>query len=237
MTERFSQELMRYVEATRAEVLDSPVVDALTSGRLGLDSIRAWVTQRFDYVRSVTAWHGLMLRKIDDRRMRHQLLRYMAVECERDDQELWLRFARGWGLSDEAVVSAELCPEVQALGDYLWRVCLDGHVIEAAAAHCIGIKGLAPMLVARMTAGVQEVYQHVPGTRLDELAMAWMAAHAHGQQEHVAATMELMDHYGTSAELRARAKFAARRAAELFLLGLEGCHRRASAPPRPEATE
>lgn len=220
----FAEELNEHLKPYRQAVLQCQMLQECKQGRLNLGQIRAWVAQQYEYVYSFPAWFGLMLRKVDDPVCREALM--MNISEERTHPRLWLQLARGWGLSDEEVGATELCPEMQALNDYLWRITLDGHVIEGGAALCVALEGMSKAVIDEIAPSLYQHYHGRNGVVLDKRAFMWLDTHAVVDVEHGQEGAILVNRYATTAELQGRAKFAARRALEFLCLGFDGVYRR-----------
>lgn len=223
----FTHALAEYLEPFRRAVLESPFIQDCKKGTLTLAQARAWAAQQFDYVNTFPCWFGLMLRQVDRPEFRESLMNNIAEE--RTHPRLWLQLTRGWGLSDEEVYATELCPEMQALNDFLWRITLDGHVVESAAALGVALEGMSKLVVDEVSPALGQYYHGREGVRLDKFNLAWLEAHADVDPRHGAEGAAIVEHHATTPELQAKARFAARRALEFLRLGFDGVHRRYAA--------
>jgi pyrroloquinoline quinone (PQQ) biosynthesis protein C len=221
----FARELLDHVGPARELVFGRPMIRELKQGTLPVAVLRTWAAQEFDYISSVQAWHGLLLRRIDRIPLRNALVAHMSDELRTDDRSLWLRFAKGWGLSEADVLATELLPEMQALNDYLWRLCLDADLVEPVAALNVALKGITEELIGEVWPPLLRHYHGRDGVSLDEFATAWFAVHVPANLEHRRNALILLNEYAQTPQARARAKFAARRALEYLALGFDGCYR------------
>ena len=214
------------LRAERRAVLESPMIVELTAGTLSLPRIRAWVSQEFHYMDAGTAWLGLMVHKSADREYRDFVLANLADEFRGDHRRLWMEFAAAWGLTEDDVRGAEPCPEVEALNDYLWQVCLRGHAVEALAALNVGLEGLSEELIARVWPALFQHYDGRDGVRFDRVSLAWLEAHRELDGGHSGRALALVERLADTDALRVDARQALRRAVSLFRFGLDGCYRR-----------
>ena len=233
----FAAALLEHIEPTRRMVLARPMFEELRRGVLPASVLRTWVAQEFDYITSVQAWHGLLVRRIDRIPLRNALVAHMSDELRTDDRRLWLQFAKGWGLSEAEVLGTELLPEMQALNNYLWRLCLDADLVEPIAAINVALKGLTEEIISSSWPALMRHYHGRDGVALDEFATAWLAVHVPANLEHRRNALTLLNAYATSPESQARATFAARRALEYLGLGFDGCYRHGyrTTPGNPES--
>src|SRR4051812_45711078 len=144
----FAAALSAYLQPYRQSVLDCPMLTDCKAGALSLPLIRSWVAQQYHYVAAFPAWLGLLLRRVDDMKCRNALIKNIAEE--RSHATLWLQLTRGWGLSDEEVFRTELCPEMQALNDYLQLVALEDGPAEGGAALCVALEGMSSAIIAEV---------------------------------------------------------------------------------------
>jgi pyrroloquinoline quinone (PQQ) biosynthesis protein C len=222
----FADALLEYLEPYRQAVLDCSMIQDCKRGTLSLKHIRSWVAQQYDYVHSFPAWFGLLLRKVDDPLCREALMRNIFEE--RAHPKLWFQFTRGWGLSDEEVQATELCPEMQALNDYLWRITHDGHIVEAGSALCVALEGMSKTVIDEIGPSLYQHYHGRNGVKLDNFALMWLKTHATVDVEHGRDGAVLVNCYATTPELQGWAKFAGRRALEFLRLGFDGVWRRSA---------
>jgi pyrroloquinoline quinone (PQQ) biosynthesis protein C len=223
-THTFGDELLAYLEPYRQAVLESPMLGDCARGALPVSTIRAWVAQQYQYVHAFPAWFGAMLGKASDSETREALM--LNILEERTHPALWLQLTRAWGLSDDEVFATELCPEMQALNDYLWLVTRDGHIAEAAAAVGVALEGMSKAVIDRVGPALHRYYHGRDGVVLDRFGLMWLEAHATADPEHSREGAVVVARYATTPELRSRAKFAGRRALEFLRLGFDGVYRR-----------
>jgi pyrroloquinoline-quinone synthase len=220
----FADELAAYIQPFRQAVINCPFLRQAATGSLSLRHCRAWVSQQYHYVNQFPAWLGMLLRKVDNPECRNALMTNLYEE--RTHPKLWMRFATAWGLSEEQIVTTELCPEMQALNDYLSRLAFDGHVAEAGAALCMGLEGISKDIIESVGPALFKYYNGRDGVVLDKSSLAWLTVHSDVDPQHVHEGAILVNRYATTPSVQAKAKFAARRALEFLQLGFDGVHRR-----------
>ena len=226
----FSDRLEQHLAPYRRHVLECQMIKECQQGTLPVHCIRSWIAQQYAYVYAFPAWFGMVLRKVDDPVCRAAMMANIGEE--RGHPPLWLALAGGWGLSAETVAATELCPEMQALNDYLWCLSFDGHVVQAGAALCVALEGMSKAVIDTITPALARHYNGRDGVRLDAKALGWLTTHATVDVEHEADGANLLDHYATTPELQQKAMFAGRRALEFLRLGFDGVYCRVA---RPEA--
>ena len=101
-------------------MLKHPFYQAWTEGRLPLDTLRAYARQYFHHVeafpRAVSAVHSACPERDGRRMLAENLAEEEGVEAGKQDHAaLWLMFAGGLGVSENAVRAQVLNAETQAL--------------------------------------------------------------------------------------------------------------------------
>jgi pyrroloquinoline quinone (PQQ) biosynthesis protein C len=225
----FEAALLEYLEPYRQAVLDCPMLKECKAGTLSLPQIRSWVAQQYHYVAGFPTWLGLLLRRVDDMQCRIALIKNIAEE--RSHPALWLQLTRGWGLSDDEVFRTELCPEMQALNDYLHLVALEDGPAEGAAALCVALEGMSSAIIAEVGGSLFEHYHGRGGVVLDSFATAWMKVHSEVDPMHGHEGAVLVERYARTPEIQQRVRFTARRALEFLELGFAGVYRRTARNP------
>lgn len=223
----FAAELAAYLQPYREAVLKCTFLEECKAGKLEVAKCRAWAAQQYHYVAAFPTWLGILLRRVDDADCLDALIKNLAEE--RTHPALWLRLTRGWGVSDEEVFRTELCPEMQALNDYLHLVALEDSAAEAGAALCVALEGMSSLIIAEVGPALIQYYHNRNGVVLDDFATAWMKVHADVDPMHGHEGAVLVQHYATTPEIQERTKFKARRALEFLKLGFDGVYRQAQA--------
>jgi pyrroloquinoline quinone (PQQ) biosynthesis protein C len=220
----FSDDLVQYIQPYRQKVIGCAFLAEVARGGLSVQQCRAWVSQQYRYVHQFPTWLGMLLRKVDDQDCRNALLANLYEE--RTHPGLWMRFATAWGASEQEVQTTELCPEMQALNDYLGLLSFDGDAAECAAALCVALEGISKNIIELVGPALFKHYHGRDGVKLDKSATAWLTVHSDVDPKHGHEGAILVDRYATTPELRARSRFAARRALEFLQLGFDGVLRR-----------
>jgi pyrroloquinoline quinone (PQQ) biosynthesis protein C len=220
----FSDDLIQYIQPYRQEVIDCRFLSEVAQGVLSVRHCRAWVSQQYHYVHQFPGWLGMTLHKVDDADCRKALLSNLYEE--RSHPALWMRFATAWGLSEDEISSSELCPEMQALNDYLGLLAFEGSAAECGAALCMALEGISRSIIEVVSPALFKHYNGRDGINLDKGSLAWLTVHSDVDPQHGHEGATLVNRYATNPELRARSKFAARRALEFLRLGFDGVHRR-----------
>ena len=172
-------------------MLKHPFYQAWTEGRLPLDTLRAYARQYFHHVeafpRAVSAVHS----GCDDRDGRRMLAENLAeeegVECGKQDHAtLWLMFASGLGVSEEAVRAQGLNPETRALIDTFRRLSRRSYASGLGALYAY--ESQFPAVAKAKIEGLNDRY----GIG-DEPTLRFFRVHETADVEHGAVCRALLD--------------------------------------------
>jgi len=172
-------------------MLEHPFYQAWTEGRLPLDTLRSYARQYFHHVeafpRAVSAVHS----GCDDRDGRRMLAENLAeeegVECGKQDHAtLWLMFASGLGVSEEAVRAQGLNPETRALIDTFRRLSRRSYASGLGALYAY--ESQFPAVAKAKSEGLNDRY----GID-DEPTLRFFRVHETADVEHGAVCRALLD--------------------------------------------
>ncbi|PYI55351.1 MAG: pyrroloquinoline quinone biosynthesis protein PqqC [Verrucomicrobia bacterium] len=117
-------------------LLKHPFYLAWTRGELSKEALLDYARQYYHHVAAFPTYLSAVHAKCDDQATRKQLLDNLIDEEKGSPNhpELWLKFAKSFGVSDVNEPSAEKWPETKNLIDAFRSVCGNGSTAEGLAA-------------------------------------------------------------------------------------------------------
>ncbi|HXG52516.1 MAG TPA: iron-containing redox enzyme family protein [candidate division Zixibacteria bacterium] len=198
----FVEQLKRDVQKFHKLRINHPFVKAVCSGKATLDEIRRWAVQDYQFRRAVPRIAMLRYLACSDPEIARKLWGVVEEETRGLDtgsaghNELFVRFARSIGLTDEQIEHAELRPATAA---HLYYVELIIHTLPwfVVMAIQIGAEGTFSPAAAALGRGFIEQYNMKPED------VRFFTVHAEADEEHGNLAEEIALRYITSPHLQA----------------------------------
>jgi pyrroloquinoline-quinone synthase len=210
----FVRELKEEINSSGLLIKDHPLVQGVYKGTIPKHQLKGWAIQDSHYRRAVPRLATIRYLRCTDPEFQRKLGGVMAEEAEGGQYgqtghwDLFLRFARGLGLTEEEVVNSR--PLAGAAAHVYWAELIAWTLpwFVAMSAQLAG-EGIAPPAVVMMNEGLQKHY----GLSADEAAFF----HVHGEadEEHGSLTEEIIARYIVTPELQQQARAVIRRKLEL----------------------
>lgn len=209
------------VEEFKNEVLesgmlirDSRVVQSVYNGTLSMEELRGWALQDSHYRRGVPRLAMLRYLKCTDPEFQKHLGGVVAEESEGADThtaghwDLFLRFAKGIGLSEHEVVNSRPGPAAAA---HIYWAELIVHNLPWFVAMSAQLAGewQAPRSVMMMNEGLQKHY----GISAED--STFFSAHGEADDDHGRLVQDIIARYIVTPELKEQARAVIRRKLEL----------------------
>jgi pyrroloquinoline quinone (PQQ) biosynthesis protein C len=161
-------------------------------------------------------------------RARNWLIENLRVEARH--ASWWVDFARGFGVPASRFLNAITPPpEMDAISNYLWRVCTQATFAECFAAVNFAIEGPTGEW-ARSTHAAFRSYKNKAGTNFGPKTMLWLRAHAIYDDSHVHDALGLMALFAKTPAEQELAAAAAIRALKYYAMAVEACYRLSAQP-------
>lgn len=208
---RLSQELTAVVQ--EKSLLRHPFYEAWTRGALSLDTLRYYAGQYWHQVSHFPRWVSAVHSRCPDLAARKVLLQNLVDEelHGADHPSLWLDFARGLGLAEEAVRAAPVHAKTRATVDEL-HALTQGDWTEGLCA-LFAYESQVPEVSRSKMDGLKAHYDlH------DDAALAFFQTHLEYDVLHSEAVARLVDRHARPAS----AKEATERAAQALWTFLDG---------------
>lgn len=132
--------------------------------------------------------------------------------------------AHGFGVPKKALLKVIYPPpEMDAINNYLWRVCTQGSLVEGISAANFAVEGATGEWTKKSEKGFEK-YRNVKGFEVDEKALQWIKAHASYDDRHPEEALEIIKVYATTKDQHEAVKQAAIRALAYYALALDTCY-------------
>lgn len=227
----WAQEFWDNLVPLKDRIARHPLFEEMASGNLSLSRFRHALLSFYPLVGNFPHYMSLTLSKTHDTRepgvlsARDWLINNIKIEQR---HLYWYRdWAKGFGISDEALDSVIPPPAMDAINHYLWQINQRGTVAQGIAATNLAIEWATGDWTIAVVKGMR-AYANRGEASIDKRSMAWLRAHAHYDDAHPHEAMELIKMLCVDEESRQLAFAATTRGMEYYLLALDDCY--ASAP-------
>jgi pyrroloquinoline quinone (PQQ) biosynthesis protein C len=208
-------------------VVEHEYFEAMASGRLTRAQFHDGLVYSYPLIETFPRYMALTLTKVPPGDggwagiARRWLLKNMNVE--RVHAELWRQWAAGFGV-EPMKFDAQIHPPaaIDAINNYLWRVCSHGTLVEAMAATNYAIEGATGEWTRHVVRGLR-LYEGRPGYRVDRRSVAWVKAHADYDDAHPWEALEIIKAFVKTEEQEQAVKRAIARSLEYYALSLDSC--------------
>jgi pyrroloquinoline-quinone synthase len=172
-------------------LLKHPFYLAWTRGELSKEAIMDYARQYYDHVAAFPTYLSTVHAKCDDQATRKQLLCNLIDEeaGSPNHPELWLKFAKGLGVSDIDVRNTRQQPETKNLIDTFRSVCGNGSTAEGLAA-LYAYESQVPAVCESKVEGLKKHY----GVS-DPKHYEYFSVHVEADREHSAAERKMLSTY------------------------------------------
>jgi len=146
------------------------------------------------------------------------------INQERIHTTWWKQWAAGFGVSKK-VLERPIAPpaEMDAINNYLWRICSHGSLSEAMSAVNFAIEGATGKWTSKANDSLHKYYSK-QGYQINEKTLEWVSAHASYDDKHPEQALEIIKAYATNSEEQAKVRDAAKRSLEYYALALDACY-------------
>jgi pyrroloquinoline-quinone synthase len=172
-------------------LLKHPFYLAWTRGELSKEAIMDYARQYYHHVAAFPTYLSTVHAKCDDQATRKQLLCNLIDEeaGSPNHPELWLKFAKGLGVSDIDVRNTRQQPETKNLIDTFRSVCGNGSTAEGLAA-LYAYESQVPAVCESKVEGLKKHY----GVS-DPKHYEYFSVHVEADREHSAAERKMLSTY------------------------------------------
>jgi pyrroloquinoline quinone (PQQ) biosynthesis protein C len=221
-------ELLDEIEPYRRKIVNSKIFKDMGSGSLTMKRFRGGLINFYPLIESFPKYMALNLAKVPagdsrwSRKARYWLI--TNINQERLHTGWWKQWAIGFGVSPHAFKEETYPPpEMDAINNYLWRVCTHGSLAEGMSAANFAIEGATGEWTKTVN-GNLKTYCGAEGVEINEKTLEWVTAHASYDDKHPDEALEIIKAYATTRGEQARVKQATKRALEYYLIALDACY-------------
>jgi pyrroloquinoline quinone (PQQ) biosynthesis protein C len=224
------EELLDSLQPYQDRVTNNKIFKDIDAGTLTLEQFRGGLINFYPLIESFPQYMALNLAKVPtgnsewNQKTRSWLI--TNINQERIHTLWWRHWATGkpFEVANE-VFSKEIIPppEMDAINNYLWRICTHGSLAEGISASNLAVEGPTGVWTKKVISGIKRHYI-VEDAASNERTLAWVAAHAHYDDKHPAEALEILKAYATTREEQVKVKQAAKRALEYYALALDACY-------------
>jgi pyrroloquinoline-quinone synthase len=204
-------------------LLTHPFYLAWTRGELSIEALRDYATQYYHHVAAFPTYLSAVHARCEDQATRKQLLSNLIDEeaGSPNHPELWLRFAKGLGLSRESIQETKQTPETVHLIETFRTVCARGETAEGLAA-LYAYESQIPAVSESKIDGLKKHYEFN-----DPKDYEYFSVHVEADREHAGAERAMLSTY-VSAENASAVTRAVERVLDALWKMLSGvCERHA----------
>jgi pyrroloquinoline quinone (PQQ) biosynthesis protein C len=222
------KELLDVIQPYQDRVAHHRFFEEFKNGRLTIKQCQGALINFYPLIESFPQYMALSLAKIPagdskvNRKARHWLI--SNINQERLHTRWWRQFAYGFSV-DETVLDDEIYPppEIDALNNYLWRICTHGSLVEGMSASNFAVEGATGEWTKNISHSFEK-YCNADGIKINERTLEWVVAHATYDDRHPVEALEIINAYATTKEEQKRVRQAAKRALEYYDLALDACY-------------
>jgi pyrroloquinoline-quinone synthase len=190
---------------------------ALFDGTLPMDGVRHWAKQLFFMTDGFGRFTSAIHANCPVFPVRHVLAETIYEEHGRmqggkDHPELYRKFTRAIGISDEELAATPPLPETDMLIDWLHDLTHHRHFVEALAGFGVGVEGQANKGIPIFVSVFREKYG------LADDAIEFWTTHAEDDIEHGRRSMEIVLEYADTPELQRGVLECVRKSMERLML-------------------
>lgn len=222
-------EFLEFIAPYKDRVVNNRIFEDINTTRLSGNQFQGAMINFYPLIESFPKYMALSLSKVPagnsvwSRKTRFWLITNMNQE--RLHTEWWKQMARGFGIASEAL-QQEIYPppEMDAINNYLWRICTYGSLAEAISAANFAIEGATGEWTQKTRAGFER-YCNVPSFEVNDKTLEWVTAHASYDDKHPYEALEIIKAYAVTREEQQKVKQAAKRSLEYYSLALDTCYK------------
>lgn len=226
--QEWMSELLDYLKLYENKVVNHRYFQDMANGTLSIERFHRGLIYFYPLIEAFPKYMALNLAKVPaadsgwNSKTRSWLITNMNVE--RVHTVWWRQWAEGFGVSKD-VLDEEIHPpaEMDAINNYLWRICTHGSLAEGVSATNYAVEGPTGQWTISVKEGLRK-YQSVEGLNVNKKTVEWVAGHADYDDRHPYEALEIIKAYATTQEEQNRVKQAAKRAMEYYAMALDDCY-------------
>lgn len=208
--------------------IDNPAFHQVFKGRLNLDQLRQIMVDFYPLVETFPRYMELILPKIPvEDSYRCQMARswlIRAIDQKRRQAKQYRDWMRGFGAERGLALSGHCpSPEVDAVNNFLWKVCTYGTLAEATAALNFTIERLTRIWSIRILEHLDR-FKASAGVELNKKTLAWLSGNANCHDHYPEEALEVIKAFATSLEERNRVVHASQHALAYYTMAADASY-------------
>jgi len=222
-------EMLTFLEPYEERVVNSRIFGDVASGNLSERLSQGATISFYPLVESFPQFLALNLAKVpggnSERNRDTRCWLISNIQQERLHARWWRQLGQTFGLPAERFgEDITPAPEIEAINNYLWRVCTHGTLSESIAAANYAVEGPTGRWTKRVREGFRK-HRFVEKIEVTKSGLEWIEAHASYDDAHPIEALEIIKWFATTREEQEKVRRAAMRALEYYELALEACYR------------
>lgn len=221
-------ELLEFLKPYQDRIIQSQIFVDVAHKRLSKDVSRAAAVYFYPLIESFPQYLALNLAKVpggnSERNVNARDWFIANITQERLHGRWWKTMARRFGVPDDTFYHEIIPPpEIDAINNYLWRICTYGSLAESVSAANFAIEGVT----GQWTKLVRDAFRKHPYIEeipLDDQGLEWITVHASYDDKHPLEALEIIKAFALTGDDREKVQQAAKRALEYYALALEKCY-------------
>jgi pyrroloquinoline quinone (PQQ) biosynthesis protein C len=224
---KWVENFLDYLQPYQQRILSTGIFDAVSRKRVTKSLSKGATIDFYPLIESFPQYLALNLTKVPagnsewNNKTRDWLI--INIHQERLHAKWWRKMALRFGVSADDLNAASPSAEVDAINNYLWRICTYGSLPEAISAANFAVEGATGEWTKRVSEGLRR-HPHIEDIDLREQDLEWINAHATYDDKHPAEALEIIKAFATTEEDQEKVKQAAKRALEYYALALDACY-------------
>lgn len=206
MTEhpKWVDKFLEEAAAQEKSIVDGDCFKKFASGELPIDTFRGIMVCFNPLVENFAKYMALILPKVPPGDTpRNNMARAWLIQ-NLNIERLHAAWYRDWlwafGVPREITnQEVHLPPEVDAINNYLWKICTYGTLPEAIAALNYSIEGPTGIWTKRLCKNIKR-YEKRDGVKITRKSIAWLNAHARYDDHHPEEALEIIKAFATTEE-------------------------------------
>ena len=207
--EDFLDEISSYED----EILEGECFGKMCRGELPITTFRQVMIDFYPLVENFPKYMALILSKIPmENNKKCNMARYWLIEnlnIERKHADWYRDWIWGFGVPKEATdIEVHPSPAVDAVNNFLWKICTYGTIPEAIAGLNFAIEGPTGKWSRRVYENISN-YENLDGVEVSPKSVIWLKAHAKYDDHHPEEALEIIKEFAHEPKEQARVKRAA----------------------------
>ncbi len=204
----FLNEILPYEK----EILEGDCFGKMCKGELAIDTFRQVMLDFYPLVENFPKYMALILSRIPmENNKKCNMARYWLIEnlnIERKHADWYRNWIWGFGVP-KAATDKEVFPrpEVDAVNNFLWKICTYGTIPEAIAGLNFAIEGPTGKWSKSVYENISS-YENEEGVDINPKSVIWLKAHARYDDHHPEEALEIIKEFAVDPVEQERVKRA-----------------------------